>query len=1078
MKPLSRVGAVLAAVCLSTAAFADDWPMWRHDVLRSGTTSEELAAELHRQWSHALPASTVAWPNETRLQFDASIESVVLGQRLFVGSAVDGSLRALDTRSGRELWRFYSDGPVRLAPVAWKDTVCFGSDDGFLYSLNAVNGELRWKVRGAPDERGDYRQLGNNRMVSLWPVRGGPVIRDGVAYFGAGIWPSMGVFVKAVDADTGEVKWVNGDINYLSKVRIDHNLLEEAALSPQGYCLFADGKVVVPNGRSMPARFNPETGELLYFVQGYRHGDSRVTSNGRLLFVGEKGVVSLKDGREVGDRWVSAGDKAPNGWSNQRDLFEGPFYQYKFMTACDYRSVFEDGVAYGMGNGSLHGWDVAKAETSLYEKKSGNLTIHPARWDAPPLWKPVQLAKGGKTSTQVIVKAGTRIYTHVDDNLFALGVAKKGAQPTIVWKKQLTGKPTSMIVADGRLFVVQEDGKLLCFGAKNPNSVQDHQLAKASLPKAGKTDEIGSRAERVLAAVKQDGGYALVVGLESGQLVEELLLRSKLKVIAVDLDAAKINSLRRRFTEAGIYGKRFEGIIADPKTVKLPPYFASLIVSETSFEKGSVTPLDLYRVLRPYGGILLAYDVTWNGDVLSQAKLPGSAIWQKGNLTGVQKDGALEGAADWTHESGDAARVYFSTDQLVQAPLGILWYGDGPDHGYEKRKDYGRGVKPEVAAGRLVAFDDAEKEMKAIDIYTGRLLWKRGTESSIVRMVTFPDAVYVADGLKCEVLDPDTGVTRQTLALKLEVPDGDKPGVVSVRATDDLLLIAIGYNLPEKHHSHSAMDHGLWDARVLVGVDRKSGRQLWTHSAKHRFNLHSVVIGDGLVFACDSLSAVVLDKLKRRGQAKDAYESEVLALDAKNGEVRWRKNYTYKYRTMTERGPLAIRPYDDWAAYNARHGMLLTGKSGELHALDAETGEEKWHSERAGIQPLILGDYDFINQSGYKYEVETGKLLSDKQLFKRGACNYTVGSDSLLFLRYKSAAYVDLSKGQKFSLRNLRSGCSNSLVAAGGLLNVPCFSTGCVCNYPLQTSFSMYHMPESGEWAGDVPLEVSKPKKQ
>ena len=228
--------------------------------------------------------------------------------------------------------------------------------------------------RCGPQDRGDYRQLGN-RMVSLWPVRGGPVIRDGVVYFGAGIWPSMGVFVKAVDADSGEVKWVNGDINYLSKVRIDHNLLEEAALSPQGYCLFADGKVVVPNGRSMPARFNPETGELLYFVQGYRHGDSRVTCNGTLLFVGEKGVVSLKDGREVGDRWVSAGDKAPNGGSSQRDLFEGPFYQYKFMAACDYRSIFEGGVAYGMGSGSLHGWDVA-AETSS-TKKSGNLTIHP-----------------------------------------------------------------------------------------------------------------------------------------------------------------------------------------------------------------------------------------------------------------------------------------------------------------------------------------------------------------------------------------------------------------------------------------------------------------------------------------------------------------------------------------------------------------------------------------------------------------------------------------------------------------------------------------------------------------------------
>jgi len=1075
MKLRIRIGAAMALVVLAGSLRAGDWPMWRHDILRSGISSEKLADELHLQWTRKLPPPAVAWPNERRLQFDASLEPVVLGRRLFVGSAVDGSLRAFDTRSGTELWRFYSEGPVRLAPVAWKGTVCFGSDDGFLYSLDAATGKLRWKVRGAPDERGDYRQLGNNRMVSLWPVRGGPVIHEGTVYFGAGIWPSMGVFMKAVDADTGSVKWVNGDINYLSNVRIDHNLLEEAALSPQGYCLFADGKVVAPNGRSMPARFTPDTGELLYFVQGYRHGDSRVTSNGRLLFVGEQGVVSLKDGREVGDRWASAGDKAPNGWSSRRDLFEGPFFPYKFMEGCDYRSIFDGDVAYGMANGRLHGWNIAKAGTSLYEKKIGEQTIHPARWDAPPLWQPVQLARGGKSSTRVIIKSGPTIYTHVDKTLFALR-ATNGRPPVIAWKKSLEGTPGSMLTADGRLFVALDDGRLLCFGAEEPESVRDNRVAKSPAPGPAKRAGTDDRTRRIIAAAPGTGGYALVVGLESGQLVEALLEQTPMKVIAVDADIEKVNSLRRRYTEAGLYGKRFEAFAAEPMAVKWPPWFASLIVSETAFEQGTVTPLDLYRLLRPYGGTLLAFDARWDAQVLSPSKMPGSAVWQKGNLTGVQREGPLEGAADWTHESGDAARVYFSTDQLVQAPLGILWYGDGPDHGYEKAKDYGRGVKPEVAAGRLVAFDDAEKELKAIDIYTGRLLWKRGTESAIVRMVTFPDAVYVASGLKCEVLDPETGQTRQTLRLKLDVADEDKPGVVALRATEELLLVAIGFNLPESHHSHSAMDHGLWDARVLVGLDRKSGRQLWTRTARHRFNLHSVAVGGGMVFACDSLSAAVVDKLNRRGQARDAYTSEVLALDAATGQPRWRKEYTYKYRVMTGRGPLAIRPYDDWAAYNARHGILLTGKSGELHALDARTGKEKWHSPNAGIQPLILSDYDFINQNGHKYEVETGKLLSDKPLFQRGACNYTVGSDSLLFLRYKSAAYIDLSAGQKHSLRNLRSGCSNSLVAAGGLLNVPCFSTGCVCNYPLQTAFSMYHMPECGKWAGDTPIEVSKPR--
>jgi hypothetical protein len=32
------------------------------------------------------------------------------------------------------------------------------------------------------------------------------------------------------------------------------------------------------------------------------------------------------------------------------------------------------------------------------------------------------------------------------------------------------------------------------------------------------------------------------------------------------------------------------------------------------------------------------------------------------------------------------------------------------------------------------------------------------------------------------------------------------------------------------------------------------------------------------------------------------------------------------------------------------------------------------------------------------------------------------------------------------------------------LLNVPNFSVGCVCNYPIQTSFAMYHLPGADAW--------------
>ena len=77
-------------------------------------------------------------------------------------------------------------------------TLYFGSDDGYLYCVSAREGELRWKVRGVPDNLPDSRMLAGGRLVSRWPARGGPVEHGGVIYFGAGIWPSEGIHLTAL----------------------------------------------------------------------------------------------------------------------------------------------------------------------------------------------------------------------------------------------------------------------------------------------------------------------------------------------------------------------------------------------------------------------------------------------------------------------------------------------------------------------------------------------------------------------------------------------------------------------------------------------------------------------------------------------------------------------------------------------------------------------------------------------------------------------------------------------------------------------------------------------------------------
>ena len=170
---------LLACLCavavLTTSCRADDWPMWRNDAGRTGTTTDPLPKNLALKWVRQLPVVTPAY-HSPRLMFDAGYEPVVAGGHLLVASSRNDSVTAFDAATGRELWIFHTNGPVRFAPAVWKDSVCFGSDDGHFYCVELATGTLRWKHRAVPSHR---RLLGNRRLISVWPVRGGPVVADG-----------------------------------------------------------------------------------------------------------------------------------------------------------------------------------------------------------------------------------------------------------------------------------------------------------------------------------------------------------------------------------------------------------------------------------------------------------------------------------------------------------------------------------------------------------------------------------------------------------------------------------------------------------------------------------------------------------------------------------------------------------------------------------------------------------------------------------------------------------------------------------------------------------------------------------
>ncbi|HZN32364.1 MAG TPA: PQQ-binding-like beta-propeller repeat protein, partial [Pirellulaceae bacterium] len=422
----SSLAMIVAGAGLPPSGRGGDWPQWRYDAQRSAASPDELPAQLRTHWVRELPRLKPAWPDQAKMQFDAAYEPVAAGQRLFVGSSFDNTVTAYDTRSGRELWTFFADGPVRFAPLVWEDKLYFACDDGYLYCLKAADGSLIWRFRGGPSDR---KILGNERLISTWPARGAPVVADGKVYFAAGIWPFMGIFLHALDARTGEVIWTN-DGDGSTYMKQPHNADSFAGVAPQGPLAVVGERLLVPGGRSVPACYDRATGKLIYYQlaeNAKKGGGSAVAATDQLLFNG-RAVFDLATEKYLG----SAGE---------------------FV-------AFAGGRLYDGDEGKLREIDLQAS--GLSQEKSIDRTGKSA---TAAKWSIKQLGQAGTPKVTALIKAGSRLYVGSSGRVlaFALPLDTEGdAKP--IWEAELEGTPVSLVAADDRLFATTLEGRLYCFG--------------------------------------------------------------------------------------------------------------------------------------------------------------------------------------------------------------------------------------------------------------------------------------------------------------------------------------------------------------------------------------------------------------------------------------------------------------------------------------------------------------------------------------------------------------------------------------------------------------------------------------
>jgi outer membrane protein assembly factor BamB len=1070
-------------------------------------------------WDYAAPAKPrKGWAGEDgkaferkvimeRVKFDDALHVAVADGRLYFGSSVDHQVHCRRADTGETLWTFFTGGPVRLAPTIAADRVYFGSDDGFAYCLDAATGDLVWKLRAGP---ADEWMLARGEMISRWPIRTGVLVADGVAYFGAGIFPHEEVYLYAVDANDGRVVWRRDNISHDDAGRND--------LSPQGYLLATDDLLIVPSGRSLPAAVDRRTGDIVHKrthgganAGGVVGGTESLLADGQIYSWGAHHIFAMEqksgdagfgyfDGRQMavaGDAaYVVNGSKLSRldrltyaAWSRKLNALEGKI-------AAETRSARASGA---------EGEEAKKRLKQLLEEKA-SLREEGSAWSVPETSESALIVAGG-----TVVVGGREIVTAYD-----AATGKK------TWSAPVEGEARGLAVSDGRLFVSTTAGRIVCFGSESAKpSLATTASPVDPYPQDDTAKLYGDAADEILRRSGVKRGFCLVVGNERGQLAYELARRSDLRVYAIDPVEAKVNEARRILSAAGYYGHRVTVHQADFSALPYTNYFANLIGSDTLLSKGELpgaAPEAVVRHLKPVGGVMcLGRPEQAPGNAVSADTLKS---WLAGADLGNQAEiiadeswamltrGALPGAGKWTHQYGDAGNTATSQEQRLRGGLGVLWFGDPGPTMMVNRHD--GAVGPLAVNGRLVVQGD--ESVVAYDAYNGQFLWEFKNPDALRtgvflnqnpgNLAASDTSVYMFAGKQCFEIDLSTGELRRTHQLPPAADEETQQwGYVAYR---DGLLFGTATTRAEIEAARRRRGKATEDATDMIfAIDTASGEHLWQYQG-NSISHHTVALGPDRVFFIDSSinseqRAALLrgdktplkdlppeDARKEEERLKGIDVRLTVALDAGTGQQLWAHpiDVTDCSEIGTGGGKLTML-YSNGV-------LLLCGANANGHywpqflagefsrrrlvALSADGKGVLWQKDaNYRHRPIIVGQRVIAEPWGFDlYTGEqqirpnaiTGKPEPWSIMRTGHHCGMISGCENMLFFRSGYTGFYDLAADvgvQHFAGHRL--GCWINAVPANGLVMIPEAGAGCVCLFSIESTVVFEPREPRRPWA-------------